>query len=208
MSNRTIILLEDISGIGKKGEKVTNILLLLEDVIGLGKQGDLVKAKPGYTRNYLVPRLRRDQNSQEKTSLAVFATPSTVRKRAVLLKQRAERAERDKVEANDLASKLETYVLEVVKKVDPYGHMYGSITALDIAKALSENNFPIDRRMVLLPKPIKEVGEIKVNLRLKEDVPASFTLKVIPDGYIIPKGAEELVKPISENESTESSVDE
>lgn len=170
-----------------------NQLLLIEDVDDLGRSGDVVSVKPGYARNFLVPQKK-----------AVVADKFTLRLQARLKEERAKRAEIDKKDAEFLAERISGTVLEITVKVDPEGHMYGSVTTTDIARLFQENQgIIIEKRNVLLAHPIKAIGDHTINLRLKEGVPASFTLTVKSD---IPLPAKSAAKyaPAPEEEQTES----
>src|SRR5690349_17723137 len=100
-----------------------NQLLLLQDVDDLGRSGDVVSVKPGFARNFLIPQKK-----------AVVATPFTLRLRDELQKERAKRAEIDKTASEALAQDIEGKVLEIRVKVDPDGHMYGSVGYADIIR--------------------------------------------------------------------------
>lgn len=153
-----------------------NQLLLIEDVDDLGRSGDLVSVKPGYARNYLVPQLK-----------AVIADKHTLRMQAKLKEERAKRAEVDKKEAETVAGRINGMVLTIEVKVDPEGHMYGSVSAQDISKLFEKEGIQLERRDVVLPQPIKELGVHHINLKLKEGVPAAITLKVqTEEGLIAP----------------------
>lgn len=148
-----------------------NQLLLIEDVDDLGRSGDVVTVKPGYARNYLLPQKK-----------AVVADKFTLRLQARLKEERAKRAEIDKKDAEILAEKISTKVLEITVKVDPEGHMYGSVNAMDIIRLFKEQEeIHLEKKCVLLSHPIKSIGEHLIALRLKEGVPASFTLVVKSD---------------------------
>ena len=148
-----------------------NQLLLIEDVDDLGRSGDVVSVKPGYARNFLLPQKK-----------AVVADKFTLRLQARLKQERAKRAEIDKKDAEFLAEKITQKTLEITVKVDPEGHMYGSVTALDIVRLFQESEeISLEKRNVLLSHPIKSIGDHTVQLRLKEGVPASFTLRVKSD---------------------------
>jgi len=143
-------------------------LLLIEDVQDLGRSGDLVSVKPGYSRNFLLPR-----------SLAVVADKNAVRRQAALQEARRLRAIEDKKDAEVLAAKLEPITIHSVVKVDPEGHMYGSVSAQDICKQLqSEHGIELEKRFVHLKHHIKTLGVHKIELRLQEGVPAFITLKI------------------------------
>jgi large subunit ribosomal protein L9 len=147
-----------------------NQLLLIEDVDDLGRSGDLVSVKPGFARNFLLPQKK-----------AVVADKYTLKLQARLKEERAQRAVVDKKEAEELSAKIDGMVLEIEVKVDPEGHMYGSVAALDIVRLFEEQGISLEKRHVVLPQPIKELGSRTVALRLKEGVPASFTLNVTSD---------------------------
>ncbi|MCC6127650.1 MAG: 50S ribosomal protein L9 [Chlamydiae bacterium] len=168
-------------------------LLLLQDVEALGQKGDIVSARPGYVRNFLLPQ-----------GLAVIASPNTLRKRERLREERAKQAVVDRAEATELAKQVESLILETRVKVDPEGHMYGSVSALDIADLYQQNGLPVEKRYVQLPRPLKATGVHKIPLKLKEDVAATCTLHIIPEG-VAQLGAESVVAPIpSETETPES----
>jgi large subunit ribosomal protein L9 len=134
-------------------------LLLKEDVDKLGVRGDLVKVKPGYGRNYLLPR-----------GLAVQATPGNKKQielqRRNLLKKEA--TERDT--ATQQADLLKEVTLEFARKVGEHGILYGSVTSMDIAEAFASKGYEVDRRRILLKDPIKEPGEFEVPIKLHREV--------------------------------------
>jgi large subunit ribosomal protein L9 len=142
-------------------------LLLKEDVDNLGVRGDLVKVKPGYGRNYLLPR-----------GLAIQATPGNKKQielqRKALLKKEA--AERDT--AIQQAELLKEVTLEFARKVGEHGILYGSVTSMDIAEAFAAKGYEIDRRRVLLKDPIKEPGEFEVPVKLHREVTANVKVVV------------------------------
>lgn len=150
-------------------------LLLLEDVDGLGRSGDVVTARPGFIRNFLLPQKK-----------AVPADKQTLKMQARLQEEREKRAAIDRKEAEVLAEQIKTLVLTTEVKVDPDGKMYGSVSTLEIARLLQGKGYQIDRKSVLLAQAIKTLGTHTVNLRLKEGVPATFTLDVQPEGGHLP----------------------
>jgi large subunit ribosomal protein L9 len=147
-----------------------NQLLLLEDVEDLGRSGEVVSVKPGFARNFLLPQKK-----------AVVADKFTLRLQARLQEERNKRAEVDRKESEGIATRIEGMVLAMEVKVDPDGNMYGSVAAIDIVRLLEKEGISLERRGVLLIHPIKELGVHKINLRLKEGIPASFTLQVHSD---------------------------
>jgi large subunit ribosomal protein L9 len=151
-----------------------NKLLLTEDVYGLGRSGDIVSAKPGYVRNFLIPQRK-----------AVFAGEHSIRLQEKLREERAKRAAVDKKEAEAFAAKLLGKVITTTVKVDQQGHMYGSVSAADIAKMLQEQlEVILEKRNVVLPHGIKTLGVHEVNLKLKEGVPAVVTLHIKGEGVV------------------------
>jgi large subunit ribosomal protein L9 len=142
-------------------------LLLKEDVENLGARGDLVKVKPGYGRNYLLPR-----------GLAIQATPGNKKQielqRKTILKKEA--VERDT--ATQQADLLKEVTLEFARKVGEHGMLYGSVTSMDIAEALAAKGYEIDRRRVLLKEPIKEPGEFEAPIKLHREVTTNVKVVV------------------------------
>ena len=145
-------------------------LLLKEDVDNLGARGDLVKVRPGYGRNYLLPR-----------GLAILATVSNVKRieqqRAALLKKTA--AEKDQAVAQ--SDMLKDVTLEFARKVGEHGALYGSVTSMDIAEALAGKGYEIDRRKISLKEPIKATGEFEVPVKLHRDVTTNLKVVVVPE---------------------------
>lgn len=141
-------------------------ILLREDVDHLGHRGQIVRVKPGYARNYLLPR-----------KLAVIATSANAKlieqQRAAL--SRKEARERD--QANTLAEQLRSITLTFERKVGDQGILYGSVTSIDIVEALKQNGFGVERRKIHLPNPIKEPGEYDVQVKLHREV--ALEVKVI-----------------------------
>lgn len=147
-----------------------NQLLLIKDVEDLGRSGDIVKVKPGYARNYLLPQKK-----------AVVADKFTLRLQAKLQEERIKQAASDKKEAETIAAKLDGLIVEQAVKVDPDGHMYGSVSAADIVRLLEQEGAKVERKHVLLPHPIKELGDFTISLKLKEGVAATVGLRIFPE---------------------------
>ncbi|HSX25847.1 MAG TPA: 50S ribosomal protein L9 [Chlamydiales bacterium] len=166
-------------------------LLLLEDVEALGKKGEVVSAKPGYVRNFLLPK-----------KLAVIASPNTLRKQDRLRTEREKQAVIDRKEAEDLIRQVEGVILETRVKVDPEGHMYGSVSAGDIATLFQERGLPIEKKNIQLTRPIKGTGVHKISLKLKEGMAASCSLNIIPEGVNM-AGIEAVTAPLPVEEAKE-----
>lgn len=168
-------------------------LLLLDDVEDLGRSGDIVQVKKGYARNFLLPRRK-----------AVFADANAKRIQAKLQEDRKAKAAEDLKESNELKVKIEKLSLRVDVKVDPEGHMYGSIAPVDIVQLLEKESVVIERRSVILAKALKQTGSHKINIKLKEGVEASLKLDIIPEGT----SAEDLAKitaPVEEEQNNANS---
>lgn len=149
---------------------MANQLLLIEDVDDLGRSGDIVSVKPGYARNFLLPQKK-----------AVIADKFTLRMQARLQEERKKQAAVDKTAAEELAARIQGSVLTIHVKVDPDGHMYGSVTATDIARLFANDGITVDRKQVVLLQPIKQLGSHQIQLRLKEGVPAQVQLDIVSE---------------------------
>jgi len=148
-------------------------IILRQAVENLGKPGDVVKVKAGYARNYLLPR-----------NLAVEATVNNVRQiegeRAALAKREA----KDRSSAELQAEALGKLALKFERRVGEAGVLYGSVTSMDIAHALKEQGYEIDRRRIVLREPIKRFGSYEVPVRLHRDVTVQLPVSVLGEGGI------------------------
>lgn len=146
-------------------------LLLLEDVDGLGRSGDIVNAPTGFARNFILPRRK-----------GVIATKNAIRMQEKLQEERLKQAVKDKADSEKVSEHLKDKSYEVIVKVDPDGHMYGSVAQHDIVELLQEKEgLELLKKDVLLLHPIKTTGVHAITLKLKEGVTAEITLKVSPD---------------------------
>ncbi len=153
---------------------MNNQLLLLEDIENLGRKGDIVKAKPGFVRNFLLPKKK-----------VLVANKRTLRMRDQLQKERVEQAKFDREDSEKLATELRKVVFDIEVKADVSGHLYGSVTAIDIVKVLGEKGFHIEKCHVVIVKPIKILGTYTINLNLKEDVKVAINLEVKGEGGVV-----------------------
>lgn len=150
---------------------MANKLLLLDDVESLGRSGDIVGVKPGYARNYLLPQ-----------GLAIIADKRALRMQARLQEERKKQAIIDRKESEDLAAKLEGQNLTTIVKVDQEGHMYGSVSAADVAELLEKQvSLVVDKRGIQLKHAIKTTGVHTIHVKLKEGVQATFSLTIEPE---------------------------
>ena len=149
-------------------------VLLREDVDDLGARGEIVRVRAGYARNYLLPR-----------NLAVEATTGNVKgieqERAALLKKEA----KERATAEAQSQQMGSLVLEFRRKAGEQGALYGSVTSMDVAEALQERGYEIDRHRIHMREPLKRVGEYAVPVRLHREVTIDLQVKVVPEGEVI-----------------------
>ena len=164
-------------------------VLLREDVDDLGARGEIVRVRAGYARNYLLPR-----------KLAVEATAGNVKgiesERAALLKKEAK--ERSTAEAQ--SQQMGSLDLEFRRKAGEQGALYGSVTSMDVAEALRERGYEIDRHRIHMREPLKRLGEYTVPVRLHREVTIELKVRVAPEGEVIvghltPEQEAEITKP-------------
>ena len=142
-------------------------VILADDVRGLGHRGETVTVKPGYARNFLFPQ-----------GVAYEATDANVRRLGEEKKKYDEKMLREKAVASEAASKVEGLTVTIAKKAGDEGHLYGSVTASEIADALAAKSIEVDRRRIELAEPIRRVGSHTVHVRLHKDVVATLTVEV------------------------------
>jgi len=149
-------------------------VLLREDVDDLGARGEIVRVRSGYARNYLLPR-----------KLAVQATAGNVKaieqERAALLKKEA----KERATADAQSQQMSSLVLEFKRKAGEQGALYGSVTSMDIAEALHERGYQLERHRIHLREPLKRLGEFTVPVRLHREVNVDLQVKVVPEGEVI-----------------------
>ena len=145
-------------------------VILREDVKTLGQAGQMVRVKPGYARNYLLPQ-----------GLAYEATEGNKKRIAAESKARATRDQAEKTEAQRVATTLSAVTLNLSGKAGEEGKLFGSITAQDVADALARAGHTIDKRRIELDHPIKTVGEHSVTIRLHSEVHAQLRVTVVAE---------------------------
>src|ERR1700728_1171855 len=142
-------------------------VILREDVSNLGHRGDVVKVADGYGRNYLLPK-----------NLAMEATAAN---KAVIEQMKASavrRSAKEKAEAEQLVTQLNSIALVFERKVGEGDHLFGSVTSGDIAQGLADKGFNIDRRKVQLDEPLKSTGEFHVPVKMHREVTAHISVTV------------------------------
>ena len=142
-------------------------VILKEDVANLGHRGDVVKVADGYARNFLLP-----------TKKAMQATAANKAVIEQMKSSAARRSATEKTQAEELVVKLAPVVLSFTRKSGAEGHLFGSVTSADVAAELAAKGFEIDRRKIVLPEPIKTVGEVSVSIKLHRDVTAQVKVTV------------------------------
>ncbi len=149
-------------------------VLLREDVDDLGARGEIVRVRAGYARNYLLPR-----------NLAVEATAGNVKgiesERSALLKKEA----KERASAEAQSQQMGSLDLEFKRKAGEQGALYGSVTSMDIAEALRERGYEIDRHRIHLREPLKRLGEYTVPVRLHREVTIDLKIRVAAEGEVI-----------------------
>src|SRR5512134_2919098 len=146
-------------------------VILREHVDNLGKRGEIVKVADGFARNYLLPR-----------KLALPATEGNrkhvERERKIMETREAE----EKGQAEAIAARLATVDITIARRVGETDQLYGSVTAADIAELLKAKGFEIDRRKLILPEPIKAIGDHPVPLKLHREVTVPLKVRVVKGG--------------------------
>jgi large subunit ribosomal protein L9 len=146
-------------------------IILLQDVNKLGQKDDLVTVKNGYGRNYLVPK-----------GLAIAATSSAKKMHAENLKQRAHKEEKIKIEAQAVAEKMNGLKLVIGAKTSSSGKIFGSVNTIQIAEALKEKGFDVDRRTISLPDDqVKEIGAYKAYVKLHREVKVEIDFEIVAE---------------------------
>ena len=144
-------------------------VILREDVQSLGKAGALVRVKPGYARNYLLPR-----------GLAYEATEGNKQRIAAETRARTTRATEERSRAEQAAAALGNVTVTIPAKAGEGERLFGSVTTQDIADALDKAGHPVDKRKIDLPHPIKQLGEHSVPVRLHSEVQTAIRVIVVP----------------------------
>ena len=145
-------------------------VILREDVRTLGRAGEVVRVKPGYARNYLLPQ-----------GLAYEASEGNKKRIAGESKARASRDQAEKAEAQRAATRLSEVTLSLSGKAGEEGKLFGSITSQDVADALARAGHTVDKRRIELEHPIKTVGEHAVKIRLHPEVHAELRVSVVAE---------------------------
>jgi large subunit ribosomal protein L9 len=144
-------------------------LILKKTVDTLGEEGDLVKVKPGYGRNYLIPK-----------KMAVLANKANL---ALLEQEKAvieTRREKQRQEAETLSKKISGSSITIQHRAGEEEKLFGSVTAADIAEKLAELDIQVDKKNVLLTEPIKTLGEVIVPIKVGYQMTSDITVTIVP----------------------------
>ncbi len=142
-------------------------LILKKTVETLGEEGDIVKVKPGYARNYLIPK-----------KMAVLANKANL---AQLEQEKASieaRREKQRQEAESLSKKIAGAVITIKHRVGEEDKLFGSVTAADISEKLAEMNIQINKKNILLSEPLKTLGEFNVPVKVGYQMTSDITVQV------------------------------
>ena len=142
-------------------------VLMKQDVPKIGKKGELLEVKEGYARNFLIPN-----------GLAVEASGGALKQHDEEKKAQDRRKAKEKEEAQEQAKKIEALYILIKHKAGEEGRLFGSITSAEIAEALKQKGFTIDKKKISLEDPIRLVGEYTVKIKLHHEVVADLPVKV------------------------------
>ncbi len=145
-------------------------IVLRQDYEQLGKIGDVVNVKPGFARNFLLPR-----------KIAYPAQPNYIKMIEEESRQKQQRMRKERKAAEEVAAKLSSVSLTISVTVGEEDKMFGSVTSQDIATALEAENFTVDKRKIVLEEPIKALGIYQVPIKLFSDVEASIKVWVVKE---------------------------
>jgi large subunit ribosomal protein L9 len=146
-------------------------VILREHVDNLGRRGEIVKVAAGYARNYLLPR-----------KLALPVTEGNKRHVERERKIMETRESEEKGSAEAVATRLGTVEISIARRVGDTQQLYGSVTAGDIVDFLKAKGFDIDKRKLILPEPIKAIGDFDVPLKLHREVTVPLKVHVVKEG--------------------------
>ena len=147
-------------------------IILLQDVTNLGYKDDIVNVKNGYANNYLLPK-----------GMAIIATATNRKIHAENMRQRAFKEEKLRKDAQTLQAAINDKSIRLVAKVGENGHLFGSITADQIAEALKEqHNYDVDRKKIVVDgSKIKEVGNYTATVNIHKDIKAEINLEIVAE---------------------------
>jgi len=145
-------------------------VILREDIKNLGQAGEIVNVSVGYARNYMIPK-----------QLAVEANTKNLKEFEHQKKIIMNKAVKVKEAMKDTADKLSKITLTIKSKAGEEDKLFGSVTNMDIAEALKEEGFEIDKKKIYIDEPIKRLGTYSVNVKIHPDISSQIKIQVIPE---------------------------
>ena len=146
-------------------------IILKDNVEKLGYKNDLVTVKDGYARNFLIPK-----------GLAIYASPGNLKMREETLKQRANKEEKIRLEAEKMVKDFKGLNIKVGAKVGENGKIFGSVNSLQLSDALKKLGYDIDRKNIKIKdEPIKQVGSYTADVKIYKDIAETITFEVVED---------------------------
>ena len=145
-------------------------VILKEDIQSLGYKDDVVNVRKGYARNFLIPQGK-----------AVIASESAKKVLAENQKQRAHKLAQVKADAQTLADKMEGVTLTIGAKTSSTGTIFGSVTNIQVADALKEKGFEVDRKLIVIKDQVKEVGNYNAVVRLHKEISVDIPFEVVAE---------------------------
>ena len=143
-------------------------VILQHDVQNVGKSGELVRVRPGFARNFLIPR-----------DLAVPATAAAVNRISHEKAVAVAKAEKAKKEARELAAKIDGVTIQIARPVGEEDRLFGSVTSKDVHAAVKAKGFELDRKQMHLAEPIKALGTYEIPVKLLGDIGATIKVEVV-----------------------------
>ncbi len=145
-------------------------IILKEDILTLGYKDDVVNVKAGYARNFLIPQGK-----------AIIALPSARKVLAENLRQRSHKIEQVKNEAQAIADKMEGTTLTIGAKTSSTGTIFGSVTNIQISEELAKKGFEVDRKIIIIKEPVKEIGNYSATVKLHKEVSVEIPFEVVSE---------------------------
>lgn len=145
-------------------------LILTQDVRNLGHKDDVVSVRPGYGRNFLIPK-----------GMAKMATESALKMLAEDIKQRAFKQDKIRKDAETLAGRLEDVTVVLKAKTGTSGKIFGAVTSLQVANALKDQGIEVDRRKIVLSEEPKVLGSYKATINLHKEVSKDINIEVVAE---------------------------
>lgn len=143
-------------------------VILIADDPALGSAGQVLQVKDGFARNYLIPQKK-----------ALPASPDNLQRFEQMRKQIEAARDKAKAAAQDLAQRIQQLELTLARQAGEADKLFGSVTSMDLERALREKGVEVDRKRIQLPEPIKSLGEFQVQVKLHPEVTAQLKVKVV-----------------------------